>query len=70
MKQTNYIQTLKKARKLLKWKPKIKLNSGLKKTINYYVQKNMEKKVSVIVNFHNGEKYLKNCIKKYFRPRL
>ena len=25
--------------------------------------KNMEKKVSVIVNFHNGEKYLKNCIK-------
>ena len=23
----------------------------------------MEKKVSVIVNFHNGEKYLKNCIK-------
>ena len=30
---------IKKARKLLKWKPKIKLNSGLKKTINYYVQK-------------------------------
>ena len=23
----------------------------------------MKKKVSVIVNFHNGEKYLENCIK-------
>lgn len=26
-----------KARKILKWKPKIKLNIGLKKTINYYI---------------------------------
>ena len=25
-----------KAKKILKWKPKIKLNLGLKKTVNYY----------------------------------
>ena len=26
-----------KARKILRWRPKIKLNIGLKKTINYYI---------------------------------
>ena len=29
---------LRKAKKILRWKPKIKLNNGLKKTIRYYAK--------------------------------
>ena len=41
--------------------PKVKFNLGLKKTINDYKKIN-ECKVSVIVNFHNSEKYIEECL--------
>ena len=38
----NLYPDISKAKRLLKWKPKFKLNSGLKETIKYFIKKNNE----------------------------
>ena len=56
-----------KAKKILNWQPKTNLNVGLKKLLSIIEMKNL---VSVIINFHNGEKYLETCIKSVLNQKF
>ena len=52
-----------KVKKFFNWTPKIPINIGLKKTIRHYNEmRKSDDLVSVIINCHNGEKYLKQCV--------
>ena len=57
---------LRQAKKILKWKPKEKLNDGLKKQLDIMqklqVNFNSGPLISVIMNCYNGDKYLEKSI--------
>ena len=55
---------IKLTKKIFDWKAKIVLRDGIKKTINYFKKKKKKQNnlVSVIINCHNGEKFMKDVL--------